>query len=490
MALPVSPAPKSDDVAHHGWPGITVRIAWTLLSSGVKIRPEVLQSARKHVLYHLPPATTLPHAEDRAAHLTRQFIAQARGKVHKDPWPGDSAMPLTDRWARAIEAIRDRVTDAVFRMHYGDQRPLSYVERKLGVDRIAVEAARGGLREVLRGAARSDGLPLDAWSTDRLDRVLARLAAFSPDQCPPMYDVVNGAHHTHVRACPRCNRMVRLVNAGALEVSDLQAPTLKARPRGNKRVLVLHFHPDGRSHRARVLEALDVPVHPAGEDMLLIDATELDSVATTLTLAAEVGMPERHLLRGALVEGPGEWTRFGPVGPLAAEGRLEVRSRSWGCVDSVGTLPEALPAPPPALHAWGIVSLLGAAAGFALYIAATTAHPPPPASEVEFARASSGVWAHFDVQETATVHLIGLNQGVPEPVLLSHSAADKAELAVGDGSYRALVPGNDALLVSLDEPVDLGSMLSRAAHSAAPLATLSAEIRRIDPSADVFLYTR
>ncbi|MCB9679227.1 MAG: hypothetical protein H6737_29255 [Alphaproteobacteria bacterium] len=467
-----------------------MRIAWTLLSGGVKIRREVLDAARKHVLYHVPPGTPLPHAEDRAAYLTRQFIAQARGRTVEDPWPGDAAMPLTERWARAIEAIRDRLTDSVFRMHYGDQRPLEYVERKLGIDRIAVDAARGGLREVLRRAARADGLPLDSWPNDRLDRVLARLASFAPDHCPPMYDVVNGAHHTHVRTCPRCNRMVRLVNAGALEVADLQPPTLRARPRETARVLALHFHPDGRMHRARVQEALKGATHPVGEDLLLVDATDTDAVAGVLNLAAEVGMPERHHLRGALLEGPGEWTRFGPLGPLAANARLEVKSRSWGRVDGLGALPEVLPAPPPAHQAWMLVSMLAAAAGLALWFAATTASPPIPGPEVEFVRGSSGTWAHFDVEESRTVHLIGLASGAPEPVLLSKNAADKAGLAVGDGSYRALVPGDQALLIAADDTLDLAPLLSAAGQSRAPLATLSAEVRRIQPTADVFLFPR
>ncbi|MEZ4317308.1 MAG: hypothetical protein R3F61_07380 [Myxococcota bacterium] len=467
-----------------------MRIAWTLLSSGVKLRREVLDAARKHVLYHLSPSTPLPQAEDRAAHLTRQFVAQARGKVLKDPWPGDAEMPLTERWARAIESIRDRVTESVFRMHYGDQRPLEYVERKLGVDRIAVDAARGGLREVLRRAARADGLPLDSWPSERLDRVLARLAAFAPDQCPPMYDVVNGAHHTHVRACPRCNRMVRLVNAGALEVSDLQAPTLRARPKERTRVLALHFHPDARIHRPRVQEAVSAATHPAGDDILLIDATDLESVTAALNLAAEVGMPERHHLRGAVVEGAGEWTRFGPLGVLGADARTEVKTRSWGCVDGIGALPDALPAPPDAQQAWFLVGLLAIAAGVAIYVASMTASPPIPGPEVSFVDGSSGTWAQFDVEESRIVHLIGLTAGRPDPVLLSGSPADKARLATGDGSYRALVPGTQALLVSTDAPLDLPALMAAAAYSEAPLASLSAEIHRIRPSADVFLHTR
>jgi hypothetical protein len=493
MALPVSPAPRSDDVAHHGWPGLTVRIAWTLLSSGVKIRREVLEAARAHVLYHLPPATDLPHAEDRAAHLTRQFVAQARGQVHRDPWPGDAAMPLTDRWARAIDSIRDRVTDAVFRMHYGDQRPLSYVERKLRIDRVAVDAARGGLREVLRRAARNDGLPLDAWSNDRLDRVLARLAAFAPDQCPPMYDVVNGAHRSHVRVCPRCNRMVRLVNAGALEVQDLQPPTLRARPRDRTKVLALHFHPEARSHRERVHEALPT-AHLVGEDLLLVDVTEPGPVHDVLRVAAEVGMPERHHLRGAVVDGPGRWTRFGPLGPLGAAARQEVRTRSWGVVDGIGSLPDALPAPPSAAFSWGLVGLLGIAAGIALTFAVQTAPPGMPGPDVDFvpgsAGGSSGTWAHFDVEETHMVHLIGSTGGTPEPVLISETAADKARLAVGDGSYRALVPGEAALLVATDRPIDISPLIASSRASSAPLQTLSAEIRRMQPSAHVFLHTR
>lgn len=487
MALPVSPAPKSDDVAVHGWPGITVRIAWTLLSAGVKIRREVLDAARQHVYYHLRPSTPLPQAEDRAGQLTRAFLATARGKELADPWPGDAEMPLTDRWARAIDHLRDRTTRAVFRMHYGDARSLTFVENKLGVDRVAVDAARSGLREVLRRAARQDGLPLDAWTPDRLDRVLARLAAWAPDHCPPMYDVINGAHLAHVRVCPRCNRMVRLVSAGVLELEHLQAPSIRARPTGEVDLIVVHFHPDARFQRQRVLEALPKGTHAVGEELLLVPGNLADDAYQVLAMAAEIGRPARHLLRASRVTAAGGWTRFGPVGPAFKIGVNDVRSRAWGTVDGYGTLPEPLPAPPSARLAWLTTGLLAATALLTVSLAVRPADGAPPLDHVQFVAAGDGTWASFDVPEHHSVLLAGAPGGTIEPVLTGSSPLEKADVAVGDGSYRARVPGHRALLVSSPVPLDLESLSVDANRAAAPLDALVVALRRSHPSARVFV---
>lgn len=487
MALPVSPPPKSEDVAVHGWSGITVRIAWTLLSAGVKIRPQVLDAARRHVLFHLAPGTPLPAAEDRAAHLTRQFIASARHKQRADKWPADAEMPLTERWARAIDHLKDRASRAVFRMHYGDNRSLAYVENKLQVDRLTVDAARAGLREVLRRAARQDGLPLDNWEPERLDRVLSRLASWAPDHCPPMYDVVNGAHHAHVRACPRCNRMLRLVNAGVLEVDDLQPPTLRARPRGSVELLVLHFHPDGRCHRTRLQEALPVDSHTLGEDLLLVHATDTADLHDVLAMAAELGRPVRHHLRAARVSGDGAWTALGPIGPAVELGLADVRSRAWGTVDGYGNLPEPLPKPPSARGAWFATAGLAAAALFSIWLAAAPATGATPPETVRFVPSGQGTWAAFDVPEDHHVALVGALGGGLETVLAGDTILEKSRVAVGDGTYRAHVPGKAALLVSSSEALDLASLLEGAESAVSPLDALHAGLKRSHPDARVFV---
>jgi hypothetical protein len=491
MALPVSPAPKSDDVAVHGWAGLTVRVAWTLLTAGVRVRPEVLDAARRHALYHIPPSTELPKAEDRAGHLVRRFVAQARGRPYADAWPSDAEMVLTDRWARSFAGLRDRTAHVVFRLHYGDEKSLAQVEQKLGVDRIAVEAARGGLREVLRGVARVDGVPLDTWPAERLDRVLNRLAAWSPDACPPTWDVVNGAHRAHLQACARCSRMLRLVTAGILDHSDLTPPTLKARPRESTAVLALHFHPDGRAHRASLAAALPTGAHAIGDDLLLVDARQPALVRETLALAAEVALPARQHLRGAVLEGAGEWTRFGPVGPLATAAAAEVRTRGWGVVDGIGALPDALPAPPDAWNAWGAVAGLAATAGLAIWLAQLASPGPSPGIDVDFTSTARGTWTRFDVPEARRVHLVGLEDGHPRAVLVSDTAADKASLAIGDGTYRALVPGAEVLLVAAAGPLPMAELIAEASRSTdAPLSALAREILRREPGAAVFQHGR
>lgn len=486
MALPISPPPKSDDVAIHGWAGITVSVAWTLLTLGVKVRREVLDAAREHVLYHLSPTTSLPLAEDRAAHLTQRFVASARGKLLEDPWPADAEMSLTERWVRAIQALRDRTTRAVFRMHYGDNRPLDHICARLELDPVSVDAAREGLREVLRKAARQDGLPLDAWPAARLDRVLTRLAAWAPDSCPPTYDVANGAHRTHVQACPRCNRMVRLMHAGTLELQDLLPPTLRARPTTELTMLVLHFHPAGRAHRDALKRSLPGDPVAIEDDLLLLPVGERSSLFEVLRLAAELKRPERHLLRGVVLTGPGGWSRFGPLGPLGRKASREVLNRAWGVIDGLGALPEPLPEPPSASLAWVAVGGLAMAAAGALWFATLTSPGGASGTFADFVPHEGGLYARFDVPEDRLVTVISFEGRNPQIVLAGTSVADKASVAVGDGSYLAHLPPGEALLFTHSTPIDLDPLLNQARTAADPLAALSEAVITAYPGTTLF----
>ncbi len=466
MALPVAPPPKPKDVAVLGWAGLTVRVAWTLLIQGVKVRPEVLAEARAHVLYHLDPATPQPRAEDLAAHLTEEFVARARGKAHADPWPQDWDMPLSPRWKRAVERSMDPLAEAVFRKHYGDNHSLERLASSLRADLLALEGARAGLREVVRRIAVADGLPIEEWPPPRIDRLLRRLAAWSPGPCPPVLDVVEGCHREHVTGCVRCDRLVRLVQTSVIGVDDLFAPTVGARPSGSARVLVLQVHTDARRHRKALLAELPVSAFPIGDDLVLLDGDDLDEVATVLRVAAEVGAPESSQLRGALLEGPGAWSPRGLLGPLPERAGREVLHRSWGLVDGVGELPAVLPEPPSARGWWAAVGVL-AALGLAMLRVALFAPASSAPSDVwaEFTPGRGGVWVSFDVPEEALVTLVALEGGHLRAELASVDAADKAELALGDGSYRLHVPGDGALLLSHAASLDDLDRLLRASEA-------------------------
>jgi hypothetical protein len=493
MALPVSPAPRSDDIAVLGWHGITVRVAWTLLAQGVKVRPQVLRDAREHALYHLDKTVPLSIAEDLATQLTGQFVQRARGRWQSDPWGQDATMPLSPRWRRAIDRSLDPAGELVFRKHFADGRGLDWLESRHGVERLVLESARSGLREVIRRQAQLDGVPIGEWPADRIDRLLGRLAAWSPGPCPPVFEILEGAHREHVVGCTRCDRTLRLVRGEVISQEDLVPPSLGARPERTTSVLAIHFHPDGRQHRVAVQKELQIPSVQFGDDLLLVDGASIDAAQKVLFLAAELGVPRRDHLRAALVEGPGHWSKHGLLGPLADRGEQEVRTRAWGSVDGLGDLPSLLPEPPSARGWWLATGLLAAAA---LAIARWTLLPSTPPVEaglqVEFTDARGGIWTEFDVDDTAVVAVIRETEGrALELVVPGASPADKADVATGDGRFLLHTQGDGVLVAATSKPVpELGALLERASTSSDPLDALAAAIERASPGADVRVRVR
>ena len=491
MALPVSPPPRSDDVAILAWSGLTVRITWTLLSLGVKVRPRVLRDARAHVLFQLDRHTKPTDAEDLAEVLTRQFVRRAKGLGPRTPWDQDQQMPVSPRWRRALERAQDPLSEVIFKVHYGDNRPLREVAARTGADNLMLETARAGLREVVRVSARGDGVPLDGWPPERVDKLLERLAAWSPGPCPPLLDVVEGGHRSHAATCARCDRTVRLVRANKLCVDDLVPPSLRARPEGRAQVLALHFHPDGRHFRAGIREELDIASFPVGEDLLLVDGAKLPEVAKVLQIAAELGQPGRDLIRGAMVEGEGRWSPFGILGPLAERAEQEIRYRKWGHIDGLKPLPEALPPPPSATAAWAATAALAVSCLVLLQFAwSPLLARTHSAVSAEFTSGRGGVWTSFDVPEHALVHVVHTN---PEHELeLAHTTtlpSDKATWAVGDGSYRLFTPGPHVMLISTDGHLVLDDLMSQATADGHDLEWLANEIRLRDGRAQVRTYT-
>jgi hypothetical protein len=301
-------------------------------------------------------------------------------------------------------------------------------------------------------------------------------------------DVVEGCHREHVEGCARCDRMSRLVRASILTVDDLLAPTLGARPTGQARALALQLHPDARRHRRALIEELPVASWPLG-DVLLLDADDLDQVGPVLTMACELGRPGAELVRGAIVQGPGAWTPRGLLGPMADQALREVRHRSWGRVDLLGELPPPLPSAPSARRWWTAVALC---AVLGLFVLSGVLNPPvteaaaTPEVEVDFTEGRGGVWASFDVPEGALVLLVRQQGTELQPVLWSRSAADKAPLATGDGSYRVHVPGVGALVAVIDRPIPEGrALLDSAATEPEPLEALARHLQAADPGAQV-----
>ncbi len=495
MPLPIGSAPRPpggppDDIATRGWAALTARIAWTLLAQGVRIRPQVLRDARDHALLQLDPTTPLHHAEDLAEHHTRRFVQRARRKPWRDPWPQDAAMPLSPRWREAVLHALDAHSAAVFRLHYGDGRSIDQVAAALDVDALTIETTCGGLREVVRTAACRDGLQLEEWPPERVDRLGQRLAGLSIGPCPPLTELVDGKHVEHRPLCPRCDRIIRLLKSGAITYEDLLSPGGGARPRDQAVVVALGFHPDARGHRALIARERDLAFLPVGDDALILDGSDLDAVRELVELAARVGAPDRDHLRGIVVRGPGRWSSYGLLGGLADRAMQEIRSVPWATVDGLGELPEQLPPPPSPRRAWVAV---GALAALTASLVAWSIDPPPPDADaplqVEFTEGRGGVWTEFDVQETAHVALVRATDRGVEVVLDPADPTARVGLATGDGRYRVHTQGQGVLLASTSTE-HFNDLVDAVAAEDDPLTALRERLAAADPGADVHVFHR
>lgn len=467
-----------------GWAGITIRVAWELLAHGARVSPSVLRDAREHVLFHLPPSMSVPQAEDRAATLTREFVARARNKPLAGSWLQDGEMPLSERWRAALEHSLNNLSAALVRYHYADGHSLEALEAMMNIDLVSLEASRGGLREVIRRAAVDDGLPMDTWSSERVDALLARLAAFSLGPCPPLHEILDGLHDTHIRRCVRCDRANRLLKNGVLTTDDLRPPKLGARPAQKVDVVALHFHPEARAHRKMLIDEAQGLVFPVDEDLLLLDASREADVHALLILAAEVASPSRDWIRAARITGAGRWSQHGLLGPLAQQARDVVRSRAWGTVEGLGELPAPLPEPPDATSSW--IGAWGAAAVASVMVLAWVQPLTGKAhSQVVFTPARGGVWATFDVAEEDRVLVLRQDESGLAVLHASATAADKAAWATGDGSYRLHTTGTGVLLAATprDWP-DLDALLREARESSDPLEAVGRRLA-IDVNAEV-----
>jgi hypothetical protein len=482
---------SAEDIAAADWAGLTVRVAWTLLREGLRIRPALLKDARDHVLYNLEPGLEPSRAEDWAEAHTLRFVARARKKNFEDPWKQDWSMPISPRWHRAMEHALTRLTSTLFKVHYGDGYSLDYLEKNRKIDRVALEAGRGGLREILRRAGCADGLPFDQWRSDRLDRLLTRLAAYSPGPCPAVSEVIDGQHRDHVARCTRCNRMFRLVRQEHISPAELVPPLSGARPSGAVKVLAVHFHPEGRQHREAVMRETRVFSFPVGEDLLCIDYSDPPPVHDLLVLAAEVGRPSRDHLRTVLVEAPGRFSGHGLIGPAVDRAEIEVRSRPWGIVDGLGDLPAPLPTPPSARRWWtgvaGLTIVCTLLSGFAFAPARPATSYPV---EVEFTGARGGAWAEFKVDNLANISVFQVNNGTLSTVLDGQSPLAKAEFAVGDGAYRLHIPGTAAILASSKVPIDAQALVQASAKAANPVEDLRDRIENLDPTSDIHVWRK
>lgn len=479
-------AALSTDVADLAWGAVTIRVAWEI--GRLKLPHSLLADLRDHVWFHLDPDTPVSVAEDRAELLTRQALSRLRHQPLDDPWPQDAEMPLSPRWRARLFANLGTLPFAVVWMHYAGELSLDAVAARVEEDRLAVEAAREGLREVVRRAAADDGVPLDGWTEARLDRLIHRLACMTAEDAPPVIEVIDGRHAERHARCLRSFRTVSLANAGRITRDDLIPPAQGGRPRDVATVAVLHFHRDGRQHRRPLAKELGPLTRPVGDDLLLADASDATRTWETLTMAAELGAPGRDHLRGAVLAGPGRLSRAGLIGPLRDRVEGAIRATPWGTLEGLGELPAPLPEPPSARGAWLAVGALGAAAVVATVIAVRASGPViEHPLEIEAVPGRHGLWVDFRVDDAARLAVVREVEGGLELVLDADHPADKARLATGDGSYRLHTTGEAVLLASAADPLpDLSGLLEQVASAPEPLDQLAAALRAQHPTVDVW----
>jgi hypothetical protein len=475
------------DPARHAWAAVTIRVAWELYAAGVRPTPGVLQDARDHVLLSLPRSCGRMQAEELAGYFTREYLDRVqRGRYQRRPMP-EEPVAVRPSWRERLVEGLDPVGEVVLRLVYGDGLSLEAVERLTRVDRVVLSGAREGVRSAMNVVLQSDQLVhrLDEAVMDRLLQKVARLPAAD---CQGGQEVASTEARLHAERCPRCARGFRLVRAGMLSPSQLLPPPGEARPSEQVSVLALHLHPEARHHRRLLAEALEPAGLRADDDALLVDLDRLHDHVGLLHELAFAGTPGRSHLRGALVRGPGRWTRAGLIGPVGSAAIEATRSRTWGDVDGCGSLPEQLPESPRATRSWmgaGLACLLALAAG----VGALHEPDPGPAYPLEagFSSQDDAVSAQFDADDAAYLLVLARDGADLRVVHASERPWDKAVFATGAGDYRLYEAGAEQLLLATSaQPFgELEGLFSDATGSLDPLGSVAVKLVEQRPDAAV-----
>jgi hypothetical protein len=278
---------------------------------------------------------------------------------------------------------------------------------------------------------------------------------------------------------------------GVLTSEDLVAPGVIARPEQQVRLLALHFHPDSRAHRMVLAQELQTPWFPLGEDILLIDLKDTDPILELVCLAVELGTPIRDHIRGVVLQGLGRWSPHGLLGPLASEAFPRLRSRPWGQVASIESLPDVIGSPPSSQRWWLAAAGASLAAVCLCWVAFGSSLYPHPAFplETEFHADDGFQWLSFDVDEAAIVTLVAQNAGQLRVISGPQTPAEKGRFAVGDGSFRLKSSGEALLIVSSKDPIDgLAQHLTSAGSDETPLANLAARIKASSPHSELMMF--
>jgi hypothetical protein len=461
---------------------VTVRVAWSLMMAGIRLRPAVLKDARDHVLYSLPRHIDADEAEQRTEELAQDYLNRVQGgRIRRVTAGGREELGLHAGLRARLVAALDPVSDAVLRLHYGDGMPLEQVERTAAIEGSALVAAQEGLRIAVRELLYGEGID-GAWTSQRLDQALGRLANMAQPGCPAPLELLSDQHRAHVDGCPRCSRAVRLIRGGLIAPSDLVAES-DGQPHPEVVIGALILHPDARRVRRKLERAMGPGAVRAGPDVWLMSKDELARMGPGLRALVSDGVLPRHHLRGAVVRGPGRWSGASLLGPTAVEAVESARARPWSEIDTLGELPPPRPAPPRATRWWVASALLmGLTAIVGVETFKPRAQQPDAPIQASFMEAEDGWEITFDMDDLAVLDIVALSD---DGLNIVHRdvRAERGQWATGGGEYRVYVPDTHVALIASTAGVQDLSVLVKAARSTpTPFEALKSQVLLAHPT--------
>ncbi len=480
----------------------TIELAWTLHQARIRVVDALLEEVQEHVLLCLPDAVVL----SELGPLTRRFVADYLERVlehsYRGPQAEQAGLPAVDEsWRDAVERSCDPMSLAVFRLRYGDGLPPAEVGRHCGLDLSSLQAVIEGLRELMREEVRvrtgSAGVGV-AW----IDALLTRVATAAGESCPDAAVLVSIAQElepvsrqerrlrAHVDACPHCARGVRLLRAGILRPDHLLSTEGLASAEDEVQLLAVHLHPQARQHLRGLAGAFGRAVLRVGEDSLLVNIARAPEWKEVLAERTRMGLPSRDQLRGALYRGRGRWTSRVVIGPAPITALELSRAKPWGEVDDIPSLPEPLPPPPSVARWWTGAVAVGTLAvllgSWVLLEREDLASFPLDARLID---GGGAVVARFDVDDRAYVNIYSIGPDGITARLESSTAADKMDLATGEGDFELITLEQGLVIVSAPAPIgDLAQVWTGLDLSVGGAEAIRQRISNLHPDSDVAVF--
>lgn len=482
------PAPIEPDLLRRAWGPLTLRVAWELVRSGVRVRPATLRVVRTHAAWRMAGARDVAEVEARAARAVEEYLARAEGRWAVLEDDADLAVPLPRAWRGELMEDAAPEHELVFQLYYADGLPLQDIEARSRVDIIELRSAREALRALLRHVLQEHGTDASAWEPARVDRLLTRLANMADEPCPSPASLTAGAGRVHAEGCPRCARALRLFREGVLAPQDLEPPAgTDLVPNDTVDLVSIQVHPHGREHTRRLAQILGGGARvSAANDEIVVHAPECPHLQALLDDAARHSAPPASQLRVHRARVRGAWGRAAPIGPGLAELRAATSRLAWGETRGMDALPPPLPALPSAARWWFTAAVLGIVS--AISVAALVLSPGPE-GDVPLRTEGLADGVRFDTDDLARVWVLAVERSGVRVAFAGPAVTDKVELADGHGHY--VLPGRPESWVVVAAPADLPDLEAtvRAGDRDESVRALARRLRRAWPQATVRIAT-